>query len=44
MLTLSGAPGSTSNCGYFTSVPFGLLHHVVVSSFGKSSWLMHVDF
>ena len=36
MLTLSGAPSTTSHFGY--------LHLVQFSLFGKSSWLMHVDF
>ena len=44
MLTLSGAPSITSHFGYFTSVPYGLIHLVHISFFGKSYWLMHVDF
>ena len=36
MFTLSGAPSTTSQIGYSHLVHFTL--------FGKSSWLMHVDF
>ena len=36
VLTLSGAPGATSLIGYWHLVHFTL--------FGKSSWLLHVDF
>ena len=35
MLTLSGAPSTTSQIGYYHLVHFTL--------FGKSSWLLHVD-
>ena len=30
MFTLSGAPGTTSHFGYYTSVNFGLLHLVYI--------------
>ena len=36
MLTLSGAPSTFSQIGYKHVVHFTL--------FGKSSWLLHVDF
>ena len=44
MLTLCGAPSTTSRFGYFTSVLFELLHLFHISLFGMSSWLMHDDF
>ena len=37
MLTLSGAPSTTSLIGYYHLSVFGLLHHVHISLFGKSS-------
>ena len=35
---------TTSHFGYYTSVPFGLLHLIYIPLFMKSSCLMHVDF
>ena len=37
MLTLSGAPSTTSLIGYYHLSVFGLLHLVHISLFGKSS-------
>ena len=37
MLTLSGAPSTTSQIGYYHLSVFGLLHLVHISLFGKSS-------